>query len=106
MGLVIHNTCEDSLLASPIILDLVILTELCQRIKFRAGHQKDKDYQTFLPVLSILSYLQGSAGSERCSGYQLVEPPEIVYRKYFPCLSFPAAHQPHDAGTQTSSVCV
>ena len=55
--LVIHNTCEDSLLASPIILDLVILTELCQRIKFRAGHQKDKDYQTFLPVLSILSYL-------------------------------------------------
>uniref|UniRef100_A0A3B3DGI3 inositol-3-phosphate synthase n=1 Tax=Oryzias melastigma TaxID=30732 RepID=A0A3B3DGI3_ORYME len=27
----LHNTCEDSLLASPIILDLVILTELCQR---------------------------------------------------------------------------
>ena len=26
----IHNTCEDSLLASPIILDLIILTELCQ----------------------------------------------------------------------------
>lgn len=31
--LVIHNTCEDSLLASPLILDLVILGELCSRIK-------------------------------------------------------------------------
>ena len=31
----VHNVCEDSLLASPIILDLVILTELCQRIKFK-----------------------------------------------------------------------
>lgn len=31
--LVLHNTCEDSLLAAPIILDLVILAELCSRIK-------------------------------------------------------------------------
>lgn len=31
----VHNTCEDSLLASPIILDLVVLTELCQRITFK-----------------------------------------------------------------------
>lgn len=31
--LVIHNTCEDSLLASPLILDLVILGELCTRIE-------------------------------------------------------------------------
>lgn len=31
--LVIHNTCEDSLLASPLILDLVILGELCSRIQ-------------------------------------------------------------------------
>ena len=36
----IHNTCEDSLLASPIILDLVILTELCQRISFRVDGQQ------------------------------------------------------------------
>lgn len=33
--LVIHNTCEDSLLAAPIILDLAILGELCSRIKVR-----------------------------------------------------------------------
>lgn len=53
--LVIHNTCEDSLLASPIILDLVILTEICQRITFRGPTQTT--YQPFHSVLSILSYL-------------------------------------------------
>ena len=31
-AIVLHNTCEDSLLASPIILDLVILAELSTRI--------------------------------------------------------------------------
>ena len=30
----VHNTCEDSLLAAPIILDLVILAELMGRIQF------------------------------------------------------------------------
>lgn len=53
--LVIHNTCEDSLLAAPIILDLVILCEVCERIKFRAGG--DKTFQSFNSILSILSYL-------------------------------------------------
>ena len=38
--LVVHNTCEDSLLASPIILDLVILTELFNRITFRVDGQQ------------------------------------------------------------------
>lgn len=53
--LVVHNTCEDSLLASPIILDLVILTELCTRIKFRKA--EEETFSSFHPVLSILSYL-------------------------------------------------
>merc|ERR1719461_1592410 len=35
--IVMHNTCEDSLLASPLILDLVILTELCTRIQYRTS---------------------------------------------------------------------
>ena len=39
--IVIHNTCEDSLLASSLILDLVILTELCQRIQFRVDGQEE-----------------------------------------------------------------
>jgi len=53
--LVVHNTCEDSLLASPIILDLVILTELFQRITFRVD--EEQNFQRFNSVLSILSYL-------------------------------------------------
>merc|ERR1712012_311676 len=50
-----HNTCEDSLLASPLILDLAIITELMQRIEVSTDGG-----ETFEPtrhVLSILSYL-------------------------------------------------
>ncbi|NXW39490.1 INO1A synthase, partial [Phaetusa simplex] len=53
--IVIHNTCEDSLLASPIILDLAILTELCQRITFRT--EADPEFQGFHSVLSIVAFL-------------------------------------------------
>mmetsp|Transcript_8128 Transcript_8128/g.20185 ORF Transcript_8128/g.20185 Transcript_8128/m.20185 type:complete len:517 (-) Transcript_8128:180-1730(-) len=53
--IVIHNTCEDSLLASPIILDLVILMELCERITLKKEGQSE--FQRFHPVLSLLSYL-------------------------------------------------
>ncbi|KAA8581999.1 hypothetical protein FQN60_008739 [Etheostoma spectabile] len=51
----LHNTCEDSLLASPIILDLVILTELCQRVTVRP--QGEKDFLSFHSVLAVLSFL-------------------------------------------------
>ena len=33
--IVLHNTCEDSLLAAPLIIDLVIIAELCERIQVR-----------------------------------------------------------------------
>lgn len=33
--IVMHNTCEDSLLAAPLIIDLVILTELMSRITYK-----------------------------------------------------------------------
>merc|ERR1719265_1249279 len=33
--IVMHNTCEDSLLASPLILDLVLITELAERIQIQ-----------------------------------------------------------------------
>ena len=46
---------QDSLLAAPIILDLVILCEICERIKFKVGD--DHEFQSFHPVLSLLSYL-------------------------------------------------
>jgi len=50
-----HNTCEDSLLASPIIYDLCILAELTTRITLKK--KEEKEFQNFHPVLSILSYL-------------------------------------------------
>ncbi|KAG9292773.1 hypothetical protein G9A89_006334 [Geosiphon pyriformis] len=51
----IYNTCEDSLLASPLILDLVIITELMTRIKYKVAGMID--YAPFDAVLSILSFM-------------------------------------------------
>lgn len=50
-----HNTCEDSLLAAPLIIDLVILGELCERIQIKK--EGEVGYSRFHSVLSILSYL-------------------------------------------------
>ncbi|XP_017868142.1 PREDICTED: inositol-3-phosphate synthase [Drosophila arizonae] len=55
--LVIHNTCEDSLLATPLILDLVILAELSARIQLRSAEKELAPWVPFKPVLSLLSYL-------------------------------------------------
>jgi myo-inositol-1-phosphate synthase len=52
--IVLHNTCEDSLLAAPIILDLVLVCELMERIQYRTGDRKE--YENFHSVLSMLSY--------------------------------------------------
>ena len=49
-----YNVCEDSLLAAPIIIDLVILTELFERIEVR---RKDQDFRRFDNVLDSLGYL-------------------------------------------------
>jgi len=51
----IHNTCEDSLLASPLILDLTILTELMTRIQVKPENKDE--YENFHSILSILSYM-------------------------------------------------
>ena len=53
--LVMHNTCEDSLLATPLIIDLVVLCELAGRIKIRTSEKGS--FEQFHPVLSVLSYL-------------------------------------------------
>ena len=55
--IVMHNTCEDSLLASPIILDLVILCELCERIRVKKSGADDDSFESLHSALSILSYL-------------------------------------------------
>lgn len=53
------NVCEDSLLASPLIIDLVLIAELMTRITWRV-HSDDGaagEYKGFHSVLSILSYM-------------------------------------------------
>ncbi|KAJ7183477.1 hypothetical protein C8R46DRAFT_1172942 [Mycena filopes] len=55
----IFNECEDSLLATPLILDLAILTELLTRVKYRkieSGAAETK-FAPLYPVLSLLSYM-------------------------------------------------
>ncbi|KAI8633885.1 myo-inositol-phosphate synthase [Xylariaceae sp. FL1651] len=57
----IFNVCEDSLLASPLIIDLVLVTEMMTRIQWRA-HSSDTEaaddkFKGFHSVLSILSYM-------------------------------------------------
>lgn len=54
--IVMHNTCEDSLLAAPIILDLVIVAELLTRISLRE-EGRDDDFRAMHPVAALLSYL-------------------------------------------------
>ncbi|KAL7676567.1 hypothetical protein ACOME3_002819 [Neoechinorhynchus agilis] len=53
--LAIHNTCEDSLLAAPLILDLILLTELFSRMAFSLD--KGQHWSQMHPVFSVLSYL-------------------------------------------------
>lgn len=55
-----HNTCEDSLLATPLIIDLIVLCEVCERISVQChGLKDDADSAPakLHPVLSLLSYL-------------------------------------------------
>lgn len=54
----IFNECEDSLLATPLILDLTILTELLTRVKYRNASAKgNAEFAPLYPVLSLLSYM-------------------------------------------------
>ncbi|KAH7113878.1 hypothetical protein B0J11DRAFT_142428 [Dendryphion nanum] len=55
----IFNVCEDSLLASPLIIDLVLVAEIMTRIQWKAQSADgvDAKYAGFHSVLSILSYM-------------------------------------------------
>lgn len=55
----IFNVCEDSLLASPLIIDLVLVAEMMTRIQWKAhgAEASDAKYAGFHSVLSILSYM-------------------------------------------------
>lgn len=57
----IFNVCEDSLLASPLIIDLVLVAEMMTRIQWKAassdGTVTSADFKNFHSVLSVLSYM-------------------------------------------------
>lgn len=55
----IFNVCEDSLLASPLIIDLVLVAEMMTRIQWKAhsADSVDAKYAGFHSVLSVLSYM-------------------------------------------------
>ena len=49
------NVCEDSLLASPLIIDLVVMAEMMTRIQWRKDGETE--WKSFHSVLSVLSYM-------------------------------------------------
>lgn len=51
----IFNVCEDSLLASPLIIDLVLVAELFTRIQWKK--EGEREFKSFHSVLSVLSYM-------------------------------------------------
>ncbi|KAM5368404.1 hypothetical protein ACJA88_011065 [Fusarium oxysporum] len=56
----LFNICEDSLLASPLIIDLVIIAEMMSRIQWKAVSSDGTattEYKSFHSVLSVLSYM-------------------------------------------------
>ncbi|CCK69363.1 inositol-3-phosphate synthase INO1 KNAG_0C02520 [Huiozyma naganishii CBS 8797] len=55
----IHNVCEDSLLAAPLIIDLLVMTEFFSRIKYQKiedGAPPSDKFSDFYPILTFLSY--------------------------------------------------
>lgn len=52
----LYNVCEDSLLASPLMIDLVVIAELCERISLRRKDSSEGE-EGFHAVLSLLSYM-------------------------------------------------
>lgn len=54
-SIAVYNVCEDSFLASPLIIDLVVLAELMTRVEYKTEDMTK--FSGFHSVLSILSYM-------------------------------------------------
>lgn len=52
----IHNVCEDSLLATPLIIDLIVMAEFCSRVSYKKLGSDQQSYESFYSILSFLSY--------------------------------------------------
>ena len=55
----LFNVCEDSLLASPLIIDLVLVAEMMTRVQWKShsAEASDAKFNNFHSVLSVLSYM-------------------------------------------------
>jgi len=53
--IVLHNTCEDSLLAVPVMIDLVIMMEILTRINWKT--EEMKKFEKLHPIMSLLSFM-------------------------------------------------
>lgn len=102
----LFNVCEDSLLASPLIIDLVVIAEMMTRITWRVSSDDGanaKDYKGFHSVLSILSYMlkvsllkipliftilisQGTIDSSGCTCNQCFGQAACGFNQHLPCL--------------------
>ena len=115
----LFNVCEDSLLASPLIIDLVIIAEMMTRITWKAGDDgaDAKDYKGFHSVLSILSYMLkvwtfefliyrsllttiGSSDTSWHARCQCLGQAAWSFDQHLPCLRWPSARVGHDIGAQ------
>ncbi|PWN18955.1 putative myo-inositol 1-phosphate synthase [Microstroma glucosiphilum] len=56
--IMVSNICEDSLLATPILMDLVLLAELMTRITYTDGDSAnaEESYKTMYTIMSLLSF--------------------------------------------------
>jgi len=86
----IHNTCEDSLLASPLILDLVLLTELMTRIQIKKSGSET--YDNFHSILSILSYMLKAPLSVGKPVNSLFRQRNAIENMLRACIGMPAAN--------------
>lgn len=88
----IHNTCEDSLLAVPLILDLVLLADLFARVAFR--RPGDGEWTPMNAVMSPLSYLLKAPLVPRGAPVvnALFKQRACIENLLRACLGLPAAH--------------
>ncbi|EAA61811.1 hypothetical protein AN7625.2 [Aspergillus nidulans FGSC A4] len=86
----LFNICEDSLLASPLIIDLVVLAEMMTRITWKADDAAE--YKGFHSVLSVLSYmLKAPLDPSWYSGCQLLGKAAQRFDQHLPRLRWIAA---------------
>lgn len=108
------NICEDSLLASPLIIDLVLIAEMMTRISWKG--EGDAEYKGFHSILSVLSYMlkvsslaihtventddAGSDDSPRYPRGQRSGQTALGPDQHLPCVCWPPARVGHDPRAQ------